>query len=237
MTASARTRAPKIRRLRLRLARHYLPLALISACVMLVIDQILAHGDGKLERLMVASAYLGLVLIGVALLIGPLNLLRRRPNPLSIDLRRDVGIWAGLVSLGHMLLGLQWHYPWEPWKFFFDGGAIPLRIDSFGLASYLGLGAILIMSALLAISNDRSLRRLGARRWKRLQQLAYPLLGLVTLHAIVFIPTDERSQRYTLLVAVIVGLIVVGQLVGVAVRLRRARAVGQALAAPDGSRR
>jgi methionine sulfoxide reductase heme-binding subunit len=221
MTQTTSIRSAKARRLQRRLVRHYLPLAALSALVMGGIDRVLAPGGGMIARFVVASAYTALLLIGVTLLIGPLNLLSRRPNPVSSDLRRDVGIWAGLVSLAHMLFGLQWHYPWEPWMFFWDSnGKIPLRHDSFGLASFLGLGGILIVALLLAISNDRAFRNLGRLRWKALQRLNYVLLGLITLHAIVFIPTDGRDQRYLLLVAGMVAVVVVGQIAGVAQRRR-----------------
>ncbi|MBX0328380.1 ferric reductase-like transmembrane domain-containing protein [Oscillochloris sp. ZM17-4] len=228
MPRSAAIRSAKALRLQRRLIRHYVPLGLLSGMAMIAIDLVLHPDGGKLERLVVASAYLGLILIGVTLLIGPLNLLRRRPNPLSNDLRRDVGIWAGLVSVAHMLFGLQWHYPWEPWKFFWDGsGTIPLRLDSFGQASYLGLGSILIVALLLTISNDRALRNLGRRRWKLLQRLNYVLLGLITLHAIVFIPTDERAQTYLFLVVGIIAVIVGGQIAGLVVWRRRMRVARQ----------
>jgi sulfoxide reductase heme-binding subunit YedZ len=224
MTKAYPIRSAKTRRLQRRLVRHYLPLAALSGLAMIVVDQVLRPHEDKLGRLVIASAYAALLLIGATLLIGPLNLLRRRPNPVSSDLRRDVGIWAGLVSITHMLCGLQWHYPWEPWKFFWDGnGANPLRLDSFGQASFLGLGGILIVALLLAISSDRAFRNLGRQRWKALQRLNYVLLGLITLHAIIFIPTDERDQRYLLLVAGIVSVVIVGQIAGVAQR-RRAQA-------------
>jgi sulfoxide reductase heme-binding subunit YedZ len=220
MTKAAHIRSVKARRLQRRLVRHYLPLAALTGVALVVVDRVLRPYEDKLGRLMVASAYTALILIGVTLLIGPLNLLRQRPNPVSSDLRRDVGIWAGLVGLAHMLLGLQWHYPWEPWMFFWDGGANPLRLDRFGQASFLGLGGILIVALLLAISNDRAFRNLGRQRWKALQRLNYVLLGLITLHAILFISEDKRDQRYLLLVAGIVAVVIVGQITGVAQRRR-----------------
>lgn len=225
MARTEPVRSAKVRRLQRRLVRHHLPLAALSALAMGLVDWVLHPGGGMLTRLVVASAYVGLTLIGVTLLIGPLNLLRRRPNPVSSDLRRDVGMWAGLVSIAHMLFGFQWHYPWEPWAFFWDGtGTIPLRLNSFGLASFLGLGGILVIALLLTISNDRALRNLGSRRWKALQRMNYGLLGLVTAHAIFFISADERDARYLVGVGVIVAIVVGGQIAGA---LRRRRAKGR----------
>ena len=41
-------------------------------------------------RWSMATAYVGLALLGATLALGPLSVLRRRPNPVSTDLRRDV---------------------------------------------------------------------------------------------------------------------------------------------------
>jgi sulfoxide reductase heme-binding subunit YedZ len=40
-----------------------------------------------------------LFLTAAALSIGPWNVLRGRTNPVSFDLRRDLGIWAGIMAL------------------------------------------------------------------------------------------------------------------------------------------
>src|SRR5262249_18277318 len=60
-------------------------------------------------RLSLASAYVGLVLLGASLVIGPWRVLRGRANPVNSDLRRDIGIWAGIVGLAHVVIGLQVH--------------------------------------------------------------------------------------------------------------------------------
>src|SRR5713226_2215143 len=48
------------------------------------------------HRLSMATAYAGLIFLAASLWLGPWNVLRRRPNPVSFDLRRDVGIWTGI---------------------------------------------------------------------------------------------------------------------------------------------
>jgi sulfoxide reductase heme-binding subunit YedZ len=50
------------------------------------------------HRLSMATAYAGLIFLAVSLGIGPWNVLRRRPNPISFDLRRDIGIWSGILA-------------------------------------------------------------------------------------------------------------------------------------------
>jgi sulfoxide reductase heme-binding subunit YedZ len=49
-----------------------------------------------------ATAYVSLALLAATLVTGPINLLRRRPNPVSTDLRRDLGICRPF----HQLQGL-----------------------------------------------------------------------------------------------------------------------------------
>ena len=65
-----------------------------------------------------SSAYVGMILIAVTLILGPLNILRGRANPVSSYLRRDIGIWAGLVSIAHVVFGLQRHFNGKFWRYF-----------------------------------------------------------------------------------------------------------------------
>jgi sulfoxide reductase heme-binding subunit YedZ len=52
----------------------------------------------------------------------------------------------------------------------------------FGLSNYTGLFAGLILLALLATSNDVSLRKLGNPGWKSLQRWNYACFGLTAIH-------------------------------------------------------
>lgn len=67
----------------------------------------LAYGGRQAELLVIVLGYLSLILVCVSLLIGPLSLLRWRRNPVNIDLRRDIGIWAGIAGCLHVLLVLR----------------------------------------------------------------------------------------------------------------------------------
>lgn len=106
-----------------------------------------AGGRSFLRQLSVGTGYLALVLLGLTLLIGPANLLLRRRNPVSSYLRRDVGAWTAIISIVHVVVGLQVHgggqlagaraYFVAP-----DGG---LLTNSFGLANWIGLAALVIV--------------------------------------------------------------------------------------------
>ncbi len=129
-----------------------------------------------------ATGYLATGLLGLTLLIGPANLLLRRRNPVSNYLSRDIGTWAAIFSVVHVIFGLEVHAGiTDPLRMFVSDGS-PLT-NSFGLANWTGLVATLIVVGLLAISSDFALRKLKARTWKNLQRLNYALFAVVIVHA------------------------------------------------------
>src|SRR5690349_6087889 len=133
----------------------------IALVVHLAVMQAVASSDGRRlpYRLSMATGYVSVVLIAWAMLIGPWRVRRGRPAPASTDLRRDVGIWAGVFGLAHVVTGLLVHFAGKFWKYFIypDGDhRIPLRHDLFGFANWTGLAAGLLLVLLLAISNDLS---------------------------------------------------------------------------------
>lgn len=60
-------------------------------------------------QLVVATGYVALGLIAFTLLIGPANLLLRRRAPVSNYLSRDVGTWAAVFSLVHLIVAWAAH--------------------------------------------------------------------------------------------------------------------------------
>lgn len=141
-------------------------------------------------RLSMATAYVSLALLMATLMIGPLNVVRGRANPVSISLRRDVGIWGGIAGLTHLVVGLQVHLKGNMRQYFLFPPewerAFPLRFDTFGLTNWAGLLSGLLLVLLLCLSNDFSLRRLGAVRWKSLQRWNYAMFVLLVLHGVIY---------------------------------------------------
>ncbi len=141
-------------------------------------------------RLSMATAYVSLALLMVTLMIGPLNVVRGRANPVSTSLRRDMGIWSGIVGLTHLVVGLQVHLKGNMRQYFLFPPewerAFPLRFDAFGLANWTGLLSGLLLVLLLCLSNDFSLRRLGAVRWKSLQRWNYAMFVLLVIHGVIY---------------------------------------------------
>jgi sulfoxide reductase heme-binding subunit YedZ len=181
-------------------------------------------GRGFASSLTVASGNVATVLLALTLLIGPANLLLRRRNPISTSLPRDIGTWAAIASIVHVIVGLRVHgNPSDTFSFvvyFFTGDGAP-RTNGFGLGNWTGLAALVIVTGLLALSNDRSLRELKAARWKSLQRLNYSLFALVVLHAFFYGALLRATSPFTVLLIVTVVAVLAGQAVGIRLWRRR----------------
>lgn len=166
-----------------RLWRHHLPLGLASGISVWGLYVTRDYSD-VLTRLSFATAYPALALMAVALIIGPWRTLSGKGNVISLDLRRDIGIWAGLLGVLHAGVGQFVHLRGRPWLYYIyeKWNVMPVRYDMFGFSNYTGLAAALLLLALLATSNDISLRKLGTPGWKQLQRWNYVCFGLTALH-------------------------------------------------------
>ena len=182
-----------------------------------------SHRRSSVRQFTLATGYVGLGLLGLTLLIGPANLLLGRRNPVSSHLRRDVGMWTAIASTVHVIFGLQVHAGGRLSDFlnyFVASDGRPL-LNSFGLGNWTGLGALVIVIGLLAISSDFALRKLKARPWKRLQRLNYALFALVILHAFFYGAMLRVTSPYTLLLGLCVVAVFIGQAVGIRLWRRR----------------
>lgn len=191
-----------------RMARH--SILLLAGCATGAVFYLGLGAASPMTRLSMASAYAGLFLLAATLTIGPWNKLRGRANPVSSYLRRDIGIWAGMLGIVHVILGLQVHMDGKFWLYFLPPPDatyhFPLRIDAFGLTNYAGLMAGLLLLMLLALSNNASLRALGAVRWKRLQRWNYAVAALVVVHGAVYQLLEKRAMGFVLLFGITVTL-------------------------------
>ena len=178
------------------------------------------------HRMSMATAYAGLIFLAVSLWLGPWNVLRRRPNAISFDLRRDVGIWTGILAILHTAIGLIVHLRGRMWMYFFKE-AHPLRLQNtkFGFANFTGLAAALLFLMLLAISNDLSLRALKTNRWKSLQRWAYVAFVLTAAHGIAYQLIEKRSVPWVVVFAAVMVAVVAAQLLGLIQCRRRMRHV------------
>ena len=172
-------------RMQRRLWRHHLPLALLSAAGVWLLYVTRPYPD-VITRLSFSTAWPGLILLAVTLLIGPWRILRGKAAVLSSDLRRDTGIWAGILGVAHAGIGQCVHLRGRPWLYYVyektGDHLIPIRHDMFGFSNFTGLFAALLLLTLLVTSNDMFMRRLGGREWKSLQRWNYVCCGLTALH-------------------------------------------------------
>jgi len=166
-----------------------------------------------ISHLSIATAYAALFLTVAALLLGPWRVLRGRANAVSFDLRRDLGIWAGIMALLHTGVGLNVHLRGRPWLYFVDQHH-RVRLDLFGFGNDTGLTAALIFLLLLALSNDLSLRRLGLQKWKSLQRWTYLVVVLTVLHAIAYQRIEKRQLAFEALVWVMTATMTAFQVMG-----------------------
>jgi hypothetical protein len=124
--------------------------------------------SGTIQRFTVATGYVALGLLAATLLLGPANLVLRRRNPISSYLRRDVGIWTAIFSVVHVIGAVLIHVSHgsgvtSSLVHFFVQDGKPLT-NSFGLGNWVGLGATVIVLALLGTSTDASLQKLKPGR-------------------------------------------------------------------------
>jgi methionine sulfoxide reductase heme-binding subunit len=218
LSPTAATLPIKKKRLQLRLLKHHLPLGALSVLSAAGLYFTRPYSD-VVSRASFATAYPALVLLAATLLIGPWNLLRRRSNPVSSDLRRDVGIWAGILGVLHAAVGQCVHLRGRPWLYYVYGPtehhrSFPVRHDLFGLANYTGAVGVLLLIALLATSNDYSLRALGTPRWKQLQRWNYAVFALTAVHAAGYFAIEKQKANFVATAAACLAIAVVFQVAG-----------------------
>lgn len=181
-------------------------------------------------RASLAFAYTSLLYLAATLLIGPWNLLRRRPNPTHNPLRRDIGLVAAGLAVGHVAFALFIHVDgwrfWENWILAWPTreNPLPLKYTKIGLGNYFGLLQLGLLAVLFAISNSRSLKRLGLRRWKTVQRLNYVAFAAVAAHGLLMQLGERRDWRLQAAFWLVVGVVIAAQLAGVVLWRRRARA-------------
>lgn len=162
-----------------------------------VLSLVYSSPQSWIFRWSLVTGYVGIGLLTATLSVGTLKIWRGQSNPVSTDLRRDIGIWCGIFSIAHVVVGLNIHM--KSWTLYFITDAGGLRTDLFGFANYLGLAATLLVVVLLATSNDFSITFLKNKRWKAIQRWNYVFAALVALHAFLFIVVENRVVPFVII--------------------------------------
>src|SRR5665213_252236 len=105
------------KRLLRRMVTHHLLLMAAVAVSVFALYVTRPYRD-PITRSSFATGYPALLLLVITLWIGPWNLLRGNRTPVSSDLRRDIGIWAGIMGIIHTIVGLDVHLRGRPWLYF-----------------------------------------------------------------------------------------------------------------------
>jgi sulfoxide reductase heme-binding subunit YedZ len=178
------------------------------------------YGAGSFsESVSIGLGYVSLILLAATLLIGPINLLHKRKNPVNINLRRDTGIWCGITALVHVAFSLQLT-PGKSIFAYFTGDSV----SGFGLfeaGNVVGLVATLVMVALLITSNQISLKLLKGKNWKLIQRFNYPLMLLVLVHTVALQVANLREGFFFWGTMGVSLAVVVAQTSGIITTIRR----------------
>lgn len=226
---------PRAERMGRRVRRVARNTAMFAVCAVLcVIAALFGTAASAAQRVSVATAYASFVLLAITLTIGPFRRMTAGRYPLSTHLRRDIGVWAGILALIHVVAALQVHVGGHVLEYFVwppgTTHAGMLRFDPFGIANILGASATAAIVALLITSNDRLLRELGAPRWKLIHGATYPAAVVVIVHGLVYAILERRTPPLFILFATLsVGIVAMRH----AARVRYDRRVATA----DGSSR
>jgi sulfoxide reductase heme-binding subunit YedZ len=218
------------KRIKNRLLIHHLVMTIVT-CIVLLIFINLVQSEDIIFRWSMATAYTGLIFLAATLFTGPINILRNRVNPISTDLRRDIGIWSALICFVHVVVGLQVHFRGKMLLYFFkeigQENHLVLRFGQFGFANHTGLIATLIIILLFALSNDFSLRKLKPDRWKIVQRLNYIAFVLIIAHGMLYQIIEKRKLPYIILFSTILILIFIIQLSGFLKKVSKKRNVNK----------
>ena len=152
------------------------------------------------HRIWRATGDVSFVLLFLTLLVGPLSKIWNKAIA-ALTWRRQLGIWFAIAALLHTLLIFDGWLNWSVDKFLgyeyvAQLNQVVLLQPGFGLANLLGLVALVFTILLLATSSDKALRYFGGSSWKHLQNFAYLIFYLGSLHAIYFVFFHFNQAMY-----------------------------------------
>jgi sulfoxide reductase heme-binding subunit YedZ len=175
-----------------------------------------------LRTFSIGTGYVGLWLILATLVIGPLKLLKVRKNPVNLNSRRDIGIWAGITSLAHVVFSIALQFSWggSLMGFFFYQDGTP-KFNLFGVSNGFGLVGALVVLFLLILSNNYFLKRLKGKNWKKLQRFNYLLFVVALVHTITQQVNVGRNPLLTFGVIALATGVVAAQSIGFVIYRRR----------------
>ncbi|HEY6356836.1 MAG TPA: protein-methionine-sulfoxide reductase heme-binding subunit MsrQ, partial [Vicinamibacterales bacterium] len=146
------------------------------------------------------TGLIGLILITLALLVTPLRTLTGWNRLISV--RRNLGVIAFAYLSAHFLIFFWWDRQ----------ASLASTVNEIVMRRYLwfGTGALVLMIPLALTSTDAMVRRVGAKRWKALQRLAYVIALAAVVHYYLLVKSDTRQP---LAFAAVIGALLLYRLV------------------------
>jgi len=198
--------------------KNHVTLFVVSV-VSLGVAALSGPGEGAADRLSIVSAYICLLLLGAALLIGPVNVLRTGRLPGNSYVRRDTGIWAAMTGLLHFYLANVLSMTYEYLGIYVENPVLPpssaVRSSLYTWGTIFGYVIAVLFIVLLVLSSDWMMRKVGMKWWKRIQRVSYLGFILTCIHAFAFQVLETRSLFWVLVVLVITMIIIAGQCMGI----------------------
>lgn len=170
-----------------RFSKHYFPLISVTILVGIILHNVWPKKD-FITLITDVSGYIAIVLLSISLIIGAINVVMKRKNPVSSYFRRDIGISGGILAVIHSTTGLFVHMRGNMWQYFSvqTSTGYKIRLDDFGIANYTGLLSALLVVALIVTSNDYFILKLRATKWKNFQRLSYLMFILAIIHVVYY---------------------------------------------------
>ena len=207
-----------------RLKKHYLPLISLVFIAGLFFYVNRANRE-TITFLAQATGYISITILTVSLILGSVNLLLKRKNPVSTYFRRDISIFGGFLAIIHSITGLFVHLRGKTWLYFLNKtiNGYSVRLDNFGLANYTGLISSVVILLLLVTSNDYLLNKLNPHNWKNIQRLSYLMFILSLIHCYLYrIGKTDLSILYWFYLPLFITVLTF-QIIGIRLRLTRNR--------------
>ncbi|MBI4015736.1 MAG: FAD-dependent oxidoreductase [Candidatus Aenigmarchaeota archaeon] len=174
--------------------------------------QYFSFSNGSLSLSLVrASSFSGATLIGIAIMLGPLSLLKPKYN--FVEYRRTFGVGGFTIIILHALSAIAYVYG-------FDFAALFFSLNPFANAVLFGVFAFAIFLPLYSTSTDWAVRKLGFARWKAIHRLIYVGYIFSILHYTRMNPPALFTPPGYLLISVTV-LVIALQLAGFVTKIRR----------------
>lgn len=143
-----------------------------------------------------AFANVSLLMLVIVLILGPLSHFYK-PLRKQIIWRRPIGIWSAILAVLHTIIILDGWVEWNFERLFFiftPPGQPWILHPGFALANTIGILALVYYFLLTVTSNGWSVKRLGKKSWKYLQQKIAVLYTLVILHTLYFLFLHEPEN-------------------------------------------